>query len=143
MTATYDTGTTDSLKPTLSQIARATGIAIGVAVVLNLVLYFISTAAGWLPTASIQGDITLVPILMFSVVPPLVGAVLYYILLRFLSYARANLVFVIIASIVLIGMALTPITGLIEPTVGTVMMLEIMHLVVGLPTMYFLTKSAG
>jgi len=45
--------------------------------------------------------------------------------------------------VVLIGMAITPITNLVDPTVGTVLVLEVMHLAVGLPVMYFLTKSAG
>ncbi len=143
MTATYDTDSTSSVKPTLGQIAKATGLAIAMAVIINTVLYFVSRAAGWLPTMSNQGEITLVPILIFSIVPLLLGAVLYYILSRFLSYERAGLVFAIIGAIVLIGMAITPLTGLQNPTVGAVTMLEIMHLAAGLPAIYFLTKSAG
>ncbi len=143
MTATYDTDSTSSVKPTLGQIAKATGLAIAVAAIVNIVLYFISAAAGWLPAESTQGTITLPILLTASIVPPIAGAVLYYILTRFLSYARANLVFVVISSIVLIAMAFTPIVNTIDPTVGTVMILQITHLVVGLPTMYFLTNSAG
>lgn len=133
---------TETAKPTLGTIAKATGLALVVALVVNTVLYFISTAAGWLPVANSFGqEISLVPVLLFTVVPAIAAGVFYFVLTRFLSYANANRWFLIIASLVLIVMALTPITGLTTPTFGAVLMLEIMHLVVGLSIMYYLTKS--
>ncbi len=131
-----------SPKPTVGTIARATGMAIGVAVVLNIVLYFIASSAGWLPAETTMGtQIELVPVLLFTIVPAIVGAIVYIVLLRFLTHERANFFFVVLASIALIGMAVTPLTDLVTPTFGTVLILEIMHLVVGLPVMYFLTKT--
>ena len=129
-------------KPTVGSIARATGMAIGVAVVLNIVLYFIATSVGWLPVETKMGTwVELVPVLLFTIGPAIVGAISYVVLLRFLTYERANLYFVVLASIALILMAVTPLTSLVAPTLGTVVILEIMHLAVGLPVMYFLTKT--
>jgi hypothetical protein len=118
-------------------------LAIVVAVVLNLILYFIATAINALPAENTMGQqITLTPVLIFTVVPAILAAILYYVLVRFLDYERANRWFLVVASIVLIAMAITPITNLVDPTVDTVLILEVMHLAAGLPVMYFLTKSA-
>lgn len=135
--------TSTGVKPTVSQIARATGLAILTAVIVNVVIYFIAAAIGWLPAEGVQGDVTLIPVVLASVVPVVVGAAIYYGLTRFLAYTRANNIFVIIASVVLLLMVASPLTGLVDPTFSSVFVLQIMHLVVGLPAMYFLTNSAG
>jgi hypothetical protein len=131
----------ESPKPTIASIARAAGIGIGVAIVINVVLYFIATSAGWLPALTTMGtEITLVPVIIFSIGPSIIGALLYFALTRFITpVARANQIFVIIASIALILMAATPFT-LPAPTFGAVLILQIMHVAVGLPVMYALTK---
>ncbi|MEZ4636922.1 MAG: DUF6069 family protein [Caldilineaceae bacterium] len=130
-------------KPTLASIARAAGIGIGVAILLNVILYFVATGAGWLPAPTSMGTvITIVPVLMFSIVPSILGAVVYFAITRYISpMARANHIFAIVASIVLVVMAASPL-GLAAPTVGTAMTLEIMHLAAGLPLIYTLTKMA-
>lgn len=128
-------------KPSIGSILRAGAIGIVIAAVLNLILYFISTAIGALPIMSSMGQpITLIPVLSFTIGSGIAATILYLILTRFLDHGRANTVFVIIASLVLIGMALTPITSVVEPTFAAVLMLEIMHLAAGLPVMYTLTK---
>jgi len=132
-----------SPKPTIASVARATGIAIGVAIAINIVLYFIATSAGWLPAPTAMGtEITLLPVLIFTIGPSIIGALLYFAMTRFLSpVERANRIFVIVASIALIVMAGSPFS-LPNPTFGTALILEIMHLAVGLPVMYFLTKQS-
>lgn len=135
--------TTNGSKPTIAQVARATGLAILVALVINVILYFISVALGWLPTEGTQGPVVLANVIMASIVPVIAGAILYFVLTRFLTYKRANNIFLIIASIALILMVASPFAGLVTPTFGAVLMLEIMHLGVGLPTMHFLTRSAS
>ncbi|MBI1298091.1 hypothetical protein GC175_24415 [bacterium] len=132
-----------SPQPTFASVARAAGIGIGVAIAINVVLYFIATSAGWLPALTSMGtEITLLPVLLFSIGPSIIGALIYFALTRFVKpVARANHTFAIIASIALIVMAATPL-GLAAPQFGNVMILEIMHLAVGLPVMYFLTKHS-
>lgn len=141
-TNTTTTATTLDPKPSVGSIMRAGAIGIVIAAGLNLILYFISTAIGALPIMSSMGQpITLVPVLTFTIGSGIAATILYLILTRFLDHGRANTVFVIIASLVLIGMAFGPITSVVEPTVITVLMLEIMHLAAGLPLMYTLTKT--
>ncbi len=131
-----------SSRPTPGTIARATGMALGVAIVLNVILYFVATGAGWLPAETAMGTlIELVPVLIFTIVPSIIGALIYFGLTRRFAREQANRIFVIVASIALIVMAASPFS-LPSPTFGTAMILEIMHLVVGLPVMYFLTKSS-
>ncbi len=130
-------------KPSIGSILRAGAIGIVIAAVINLILYFISTAIGALPVMSTMGQpIALVPVLTFTIGAGIGATILYLILTRFLDHGRANTVFVIIASLVLIGMAFGPITSVVEPTVTSVLMLEIMHLAAGLPLMYTLTKMS-
>lgn len=144
MTTTTNTTTTTTdlaIKPTIGSIVRAGAIGIVIAAVLNVILYFISTAIGALPAMASMGQpITLLPVLTFTIGGGLAATILYLILTRFLAHGRANTVFVIIASLVIIGMAFTPITSVVEPTVITVLLLEIMHLAAALPPMYTLTK---
>lgn len=129
-------------KPTIGSIVRAGAIGIVIAAVLNVILYFISTSIGALPVMASMGQpITLMPVLTFTVGGGIAATILYLILTRFLDHGRANTVFVTIASLVLIGMAFGPITSIVEPTVISVLMLEIMHLAAGLPLMYTLTKT--
>ena len=144
MTTTTNTTTTTTLatKPAIGSIVRAGAIGIVIAAVINALLYFISTAIGALPAMASMGQpITLLPVLTFTIGGGLAATIGYLILTRFLAHGRANTVFVIIASLVLIGMAFGPITSVVEPTVIAVLILEIMHLAAGLPLMYTLTKT--
>lgn len=63
------TGTTTDTKPTIAQIARAMGLAILVALIINAILYFVSVPLGWLPTESTQGPVMLANVVMASIVP--------------------------------------------------------------------------
>ena len=128
-------------KPAIGSIVRAGVIGIVIAAVLNVILYFISTAIGALPVMASMGQpITLLPVLTFTIGGGLTATIGHLILSRFLTHSRANTVFVIIASLVIVGMAFTPVTSVVEPTVITVVMLEMMHLAAALPPMYTLTK---
>jgi hypothetical protein len=143
-TNTTNTVTTVDAKPTIGSIIRAGAIGIVIATVLNVILYFLSTAIGALPAMASMGQpITLMPVLTFTIGGGIVATIGYLILTRFLTHRRANTVFVIIASLVIIGMAFTPITSVVEPTVLTVVMLEIMHLAAALPPMFTLTKQTS
>ncbi len=128
--------TQPAAKPTVGAVLQAGAVGILIAAVLNLLLYFLGTAIGALPAMSSMGQpITLIPVLSFTIGAGIVATLLYLVLTRFLAPGRANAVFLIIASLVLIGMAFTPITSVVDPTVATVLVLETMHLAAALPPM--------
>jgi pimeloyl-ACP methyl ester carboxylesterase len=138
--------TQPAAKPTIGAVLQAGAVGILIAAVLNLILYFLGTAIGALPAMSSMGQpITLVPVLSFTIGAGVVATLLYLVLTRFLAPGRANAVFLIVASLVLIGMAFTPVTSVVDPTVATVLVLETMHLAAALPPMVTLTrlKNAG
>lgn len=133
--------TQPAAKPTIGAVLQAGAVGILIAAVLNLLLYFLATAIGALPAMSSMGQpITLIPVLSFTVGAGIVATLLYLVLTRFLAPGRANAIFLIIASLVLIGMAFTPITGVVDPTIATVLLLETMHLAAALPPMATLTR---
>ena len=146
MTSTLTQPTTKPAKPTIGAVLQAGAVGILIAAVLNLILYFVGTAIGALPAMSSMGQpITLITVLIFTIGAGIVATLLYLVLTRFLAPGRANTIFLVIASLVLIGMAFTPITGIVGPTVATVLVLETMHLATALPPMTTLTrlKTAG
>lgn len=144
MTTTLAQQTDKPAKPGVGAVLRAGAIGTVVAVALNLVLYFVATTIAALPVMSSMGQpITLIPVLLFTAGAGIAATILYLILTRFLAQGRANTVFLVISSLVLIGMAFTPITGIPNPTVTTVLMLESMHLVAALPPMSTLTRMPG
>lgn len=133
-----------AVKPTIGAVLQAGAIGILIAAVINLLLYFVATAIGALPAMSSMGQpITLVPVLIFTIGAGIVATLLYLVLTRFLAPGRANAIFLIIASLVLIGMAFTPVTSIVDPTVATVLVLETMHLAAALPLMAALTRRTA
>jgi hypothetical protein len=128
-------------RPSIGAILRAGAVGIVVAAALNSILYFVATTIGALPVMASMGQpITLIPVLIFTVGGGIAATILYLILTRFFEQPRANTIFLVVASLVLIGMAFTPITGILNPTVTTVLMLESMHGVAALAPMSTLTK---
>lgn len=135
--------TTVIQKPSIqiNQFAKLTARAVLISVTLNIALYTIGTLGGWLPAVATSGDVTLAPVLIFSVVPPILGAIFFYVLARVMNRPKATQLFIGLSSLVLIGMSIGPVTNIIDPKVGTVLLLELMHLVVAFPIMYLLTKK--
>ncbi len=131
-------------KPSISGIIKNGAIAGVLAVVVNAILYFGAAAFGWFPETVLTPagvPITLAPVVSLSVGAAIAGTVGYLILSRFLNRQKANLWFTILAVIVLVVMAITPLQ-LPGAPMGQVVTLEIMHLVAGLPLIYFLPRSA-
>lgn len=112
-----------------------------ISAVINVVLFFLGSAAGLLPeTVLLPGPnepLTVVPVILSSIVGTLAGTVLYTLLSRFspASSARAFRV-----TLIVLGVAtLFPPLSIPGAPVGMVITLELMHVVaivgmyVGLP----------
>ncbi|MEZ4717812.1 MAG: DUF6069 family protein [Caldilineaceae bacterium] len=131
-------------KPSLSGILKNGAIAGGAAVVVNAVLYLVSNALGWFPAdvlSPMGTPITLAPVIGMTVFGAVAGTVGYLVLSRFLSRAQANRWFTILAVLVLVLMTTTPL-GLSGAPLMQIVMLEVMHLVIGIALIYYLPKSA-
>ena len=131
-------------KPSLSGILKNGAIAGGVAVVVNAVLYLVSNALGWFPAdvlSPVGTPITLGPVIGMTVFGAVAGTVGYLVLSRFLSRAQTNRWFTILAVLVLAFMTTTPF-GLAGAPLMQIVMLEVMHLVIGVALIYYLPKSA-
>lgn len=138
------TETPANTKPSIGGIVKNGAIAGSIAIVVNAILYFGAAALGWFPDTVLTPagvPITLTPVIMITLGGTIAGTVGYLILSRFLSRQKANLWFTILAVIVLVVMAVTPLQ-LPGAPMGQIVTLEIMHLVAGLPLIYFLPRSA-
>ena len=114
--------------------ALRAGLTAGViAAVINAVVFFVAQAMLGGPLAvdtPVTDGIGLIPVLLFSIVPPLVAGALYWLLDRFL--ANPNPAFLGIAAVVFIAFIFPPISSSLSPITGWT--LEIMHGVVAVPT---------
>ena len=145
MTTTEPPSDTHSdTKPSIGGIIKNGAIAGGIAVVVNAILYLRASALGWFPDTVITpsgAPITLAPVLMITLGGAIVGTIGYLILSRFLNRQKADLWFTILAVIVLVVMAINP-PQLPGVSMGQIVAMEIMHLVAGLPLIYYLPHSA-
>ena len=130
-------------KPGFGQIARQ-GLIVGVgAIVVNAILFFIGSALIAFPAdalTSMGTPVDITAILGISVVATVAAIVGYFVLSRFLSRQRAKQVFVILAVLVLVGMAFNPL-GIANAPVLQIVLLEVMHVVLGGALIYFLVKA--
>ena len=137
------TAASQASKPTLGIIWRNGLIAIVVAAVVNAVLYFISAALGWMPETVLSPaglPITIVPVLVSTAIALIVATIVYSILNRFTG--NPNRWFTIIAVVVLVASAVSPL-GLPGAPTMMIVMLEVMHVVAAVAAIYFLRKSQG
>ena len=134
---------TETQKPRFGRIARQ-GLIAGVgAIVVNAILFFISSAQGAFPAdvlTPMGAPVNITAILGISVAATVAAIIGYFVLIRFLSLERAKQVFVILAVLVLVGMAFNPLSIANVPTLQIVL-LEVMHLVPGGALVYYLLKA--
>jgi len=126
----------------LGEIWKAGLIGAGVAAIINIVLYLLGRALGSFPDTALTPmgrPVDVVGAAVFSVFGVVAGAVVYTILSRLMDTARANRWFLIIAIVVLIVMALSPL-GVPGAPASQIVIMEIMHLVAGISAIYFLTR---
>jgi hypothetical protein len=125
------------------KLVQAALIAAVVAVVLNVVVYFIGSALGTLPESVVVPPanlpITVVPIVMATVMGAVAGTIVYALLGRFT--ARPVTIFRILGTVVLILSLAQPF---IIPNVplNMVITLDIMHIIAGAVIIYVLTTVA-
>lgn len=117
----------------------ALGAAVG-AVILNTLLFFLGRNFGaFSPTLRVQGEpFELLPVVLSSFAPVLVGAALFALLPRFV--AQPKRIFGIVALIVLTLMFFTPFTIPNAPT-STIVLLELMHLIVAAGTVWAVRRA--
>lgn len=134
---------TTPAKPSVSGILKNGAIAGGVAIVLNAILYFIGSPLGAFPADVLNpmgAPITLGPVIGVTLVGVVGGTIAYLLLTRFLAKPMADRIFLILAVIVLVVMAFSPMNLPGAPVIQ-IIFLEIMHLVAGIPLMVQLPRS--
>ena len=129
-------------KVNLKQSLTAGAMAAGVAVVINAILFTVFHRAGILTDdifVQPNQPLTIVPIIMSSIVPPLIAAILFFLLEKYTS--NGFKIFSIVSTILFVIFLVNPFTGIKGVTIGYALVLELMHLVVFLPLMFFLRKA--
>lgn len=128
-------------KLSLKEILLAGAIAAGASVVVNALLFFVFQAAGILvDTIYIQPGqaLTVVPVVLSSIVPTLVGAFVFFLFERFTN--NGFRIFSIISVVLTIASFLSPFY-IPEVTTGFALVLCAMHVVVAGFLLYFLSNA--
>lgn len=120
--------TFDDQRTGVGTIARNTVYAIITVLVLNLVVYFISDAAGWIPetlpdSAEAFG---LVPVILYSVIPLVLGGALLALLCKWTNHPV--IMFALIAAVVFIASLVAPLT-LAGAATSFKLVLVVMHVI--------------
>ena len=119
-----------------------TGLKAGiVSIVINAILFYVFHAAGVLTDdIMIQPGqpLTVVPVLISSLVPSLIGACIYFFFEKFSKNGWRN--FRILALILFVLTLANPFMGIPGVTVGYATVLDLMHAVVAGSLMYFLNS---
>ncbi len=129
-------------KTSVAQIAQAGAMAAVGAAVVNVVIYLVASALGLFPSTVLtpMGTPILVgAVIATSVIAPLVAAIVYALIVRFL--ANPNRIFLIVAAVVFVLMFFNPFMLKGAPA-GMIASLELMHLVVAGFSVYLLTRSS-
>jgi hypothetical protein len=118
------------------------GLLAGLAAALvNAILFFFFRQAGVITDSVLlpnQQPMTVVPIIVSSLIPALLGSVAYYLLARFTKDGYRY--FTIIASVLLILSFVNPFFGIPGVTVPYALALNVMHVVVVAALLYALRK---
>ncbi|MBC8084041.1 MAG: hypothetical protein H7Z21_12590 [Hymenobacter sp.] len=129
-------------KLTFGQSITAGLLAGLAAAVLNAVLFFVFHATGVLTdTVYVQPPnqpLTIMPVIMASLVPALVGSIVFFLLEKFTN--NGFRIFSILAVILVVLSLASPFTVPQNGTVGYGVVLCVMHLVVAAALLYFLRK---
>ncbi len=111
------------------------------AAVLNVILFYVFSATGTIdPTILVNGQsIQVFHILMSSIVPTFVAALVFLLIGRFSK--RPWNIFKILSLVLLVLSFMNPFMGIPGITIGMGVVLNVMHVVVVLPIFYFFPKS--
>jgi hypothetical protein len=128
-------------KPDLLQCLKAGLIAGVTAALINALLFFIFSQAGVITDNILLPDnspMTVVPVILFSLIPSLLASLVYYLLARYT--ANGYRYFTIIAVILLILSFANPFFGIPGVTVPYAVALNVMHVVVVACLLYALRR---
>jgi hypothetical protein len=121
-----------------SQFWRRTGLVIALAAVINVAVYLIATAAGveiLVPQGSTPTPLSVAPVVVFTIVPLVLAAVLLLVLRRVgVSSPRVFAGVVVVVSLLSLAAPLTA-----DLTASNKLVLAAMHLVAGLAALVGLT----
>jgi hypothetical protein len=113
-----------------------------IAVVANVVIYFIASALGAMPESVLVPPmnlpITIIPVIMATLMGTLGGAIVFALLTRFTK--NPVRIFTVIAVLVVIAMGIPPFTLSGAPA-SMIVALNIMHIVAGVIVVTMLTRS--
>lgn len=132
-----------SSKLTFVQSIQAGLLAGVVSAVINATLFFVFQAAGVLTdTVFVQPPnqpLTLVPVLMASIVPSLLGSIVFFLIEKFTN--NGYRIFSILALILTVLSLFSPFTVPVHVTMGYSLVLCVMHVVVAFVLVYFIGRS--
>jgi hypothetical protein len=116
-------------------------IAGAVAAVINAIIFFISQSAGWISDEfpSVNGPVSLLPVLFSSIIPCLIGGILYWLLTSYVPYG--GYIFWIIAIGLLFFSYFSPAQNIPNAPLSMQIALNVMHNVVASSLLYFLTAK--
>lgn len=128
-------------KKSAGEIGKSTLVAIGVAAVVNAVLFLVGSTFTFPPDAltPMGAPVGLGPVVIFSIVPLLGAAVVYAILNRYTG--NPNRIFYILAGVMFVFMFFSPF-GIENVPTAEIVILELMHVVAAGSIVYFLTKKS-
>lgn len=130
-------------KLTFVQSIQAGLLAGVVSAVINAVLFFVFHATGVLAdTVFVQPPntpLTIVPVIMASIVPSLIGSIVFFLIERFTSngYRIFSILSIVLALLSLFSTFSVPV----NVTMGYSLVLCVMHLVVAFVLVYFIGRS--
>lgn len=129
-------------KLNFTQSITAGAIAGGVSAVINAVLFFIFHGAGVITDAiPVQPNqpLTVVPVLISSVLPAIIGSIVFFLFEKFTNNGFG--IFRIVAIVLLVLSLASPFMGIPNITTGFAVVLDIMHVVVAFAVLYFINRS--
>ncbi len=118
--------------------------AAGAAVVINVVLFFIFHSAGiFTDDIMIQPgqSLTVLPVIMSSILPTLIGAIIFFLIEKYTS--NGFRIFSILAIAFLLLSFISPFTMIPGVTVGYALALNVLHIVVAGSLLYFLKNAVS
>ncbi len=129
-------------KLNFKQIITAGAMAAGVSVVINAILFYVFKAAGvFTDDIFIQPNqpLTIVPIILSSVMPSIVGACIFFLFEKFSN--NGFKIFSIVSIVLMVLSFVNPFVGIKDVTIAYGVVLDVMHVVVAMSLLYFIKRA--
>ena len=119
------------------------GLLAGItAAVINAVLFFVFHSAGVISDRIFPQPgqpLTVIPVIMSSTFPLLIGSVVFYLFERFTG--SGFIIFAVIAFVLTALSLVSPFTMIPSVTLGYALVLCLMHVTAALPLLYFIRRA--